>query len=44
MPLSTWADWICFESEMEIEAAKGVPYLQPILGAVKLLSKVYTSN
>ncbi len=40
---SAWAGWICFESEMEVEAAKGVPYGRPILGAVKLLSKVYTS-
>ncbi len=36
MPSSAWAGWIYFESEMEVEAAKGVPYRRPILGAAQL--------
>jgi hypothetical protein len=31
MPSYAWAGWICFESKMEVEAAKGVPYRRPIL-------------
>jgi hypothetical protein len=33
-----------FDSEVEVEAAKDVPYCQPILRAVKLLSEVYSMS
>ncbi len=29
MPSSAWAGWIYFESPVEVEAAKGVPYRRP---------------
>ncbi len=31
---SSWAGWICFESEVEVEAAKGVSYRRSMLRAV----------
>ncbi len=31
LPSSAWAGWRGFESEMEVEAAKGVPYFRPML-------------
>jgi hypothetical protein len=34
---------MCFESEVEVEAAKGVPYYQLMLRAVQLSSEVYSS-
>jgi hypothetical protein len=43
MPSSAWAGWICFESEVEVEAAKGVPYRRLMLRAVQLPSEVYSS-
>jgi hypothetical protein len=43
MPSSAWAGWICFESEMEVEAAKGVLYRRLMLRAVQLSSEVYSS-
>jgi hypothetical protein len=43
MPSSAWAGWICFESVVEVEAAKGVPYRLPMLRAVQLSSEVYSS-
>jgi hypothetical protein len=43
MPSSAWAGWICFESEVEMEAAKGVPYRRLMLRAVQLPSEVYSS-
>jgi hypothetical protein len=42
MPSSAWAGWMCFESEVEVEAAKGVPYYQLMLRAVHLSSEVYS--
>ncbi len=30
---SAWAGWIYFESEVEVEAAKGEPYCRPMLRA-----------
>jgi hypothetical protein len=41
MPSSAWAGWICFESEVEVEAAKTVPYRRLILRVIKLSSEVY---
>jgi hypothetical protein len=38
-----WAGWKCFESEVEVEAAKGVPYRRSMLRAVQLSSEVYSS-
>jgi hypothetical protein len=43
MPSSAWAGWMCFESEVEVEAAKGVPYRLPMFRAVQLSSEVYSS-
>jgi hypothetical protein len=43
LPSSAWAGWRCFNSEMEVEAAKGELYRWPILTAVKLSSEVYAS-
>jgi hypothetical protein len=43
MPSSAWAGWICFESEVEVEAAKGVLYRRLMLTAIQLSSEVYTS-
>jgi hypothetical protein len=43
LPSSDWASWSCFEMEMEVEAAQGVPYRRPTLIAVKLFTEVYTS-
>jgi hypothetical protein len=43
MPSSAWAGWICYESEVEVEAAKGVQYRRPMLRAVQLSSEVYSS-
>jgi hypothetical protein len=43
MPSYAWAGWICFESEVEVEAAKSVPYCRLVLRAVQLSSEVYTS-
>jgi hypothetical protein len=50
MPSSAWAGWRCFESEVEVEAAKDEPYrqsklraVQSKLRAVQLSSEVYSS-
>jgi hypothetical protein len=43
MPPSAWAGWICFESEVEVEAAKGELYSQLMLRVVQLSSEVYSS-
>ncbi len=43
MPSSAWAGWIRFESEVEVEAAKSVPYRRLMLSAIKLPSEVYSS-
>ncbi len=40
---SAWASWIYFESEVEVEAAKGVPYRWPLLRADQLWYEVYSS-
>ncbi len=42
MPSSAWAGWICFESEVEVEAAKSVPYRRPMFRAAQLSSEVYS--
>jgi hypothetical protein len=34
---------MCFDSELEVEAAKGEPYHWPMLRAFQLFSEVYTS-
>jgi hypothetical protein len=38
-----WAGWKCFECELEVEAANGVPYCRSMLRAVKMSSEVYSS-
>ncbi len=43
MPSSAWAGWICFESEVEVEAAKDEPYRRSKIRAVQLSSEVYSS-
>jgi hypothetical protein len=43
MPPSAWAGWICFESEVEVEAAKDEPYCRSNLRAAQLSSEVYAS-
>jgi hypothetical protein len=43
MPPSAWAGWICFESEVEVEAAKDEPYRRSKLRAVQLSSEVYST-
>jgi hypothetical protein len=43
MPSNARAGWICFESEVAVEAAKSVPYCRLMLRAVQLSSEVYTS-
>jgi hypothetical protein len=43
MPSSAWAGWICFESEVEVEAAKYEPYRRSKLWAAQLSSEVYSS-
>jgi hypothetical protein len=41
MPSSAWAGWVCFESEVEVEAAKGVPYSRLMLRAVQRHLRCY---
>jgi hypothetical protein len=43
LPSSAWADRICIDTEVEVEAAKSVPYRRLMLRAVQLLSEVYAS-
>jgi hypothetical protein len=43
MPSYARAGWICFESEVGVEAAKSVPYRRLMLRAVQVSSEVYTS-
>ncbi len=43
MPSSAWAGCICFDSEVEVEAEKGVLYRRPILRAAQLSYEVYCS-
>ncbi len=43
MQSSAWAGWICFESEVEVEAAKDEPYRRSKLRAAQLSSEVYSS-
>jgi hypothetical protein len=33
---SAWAGWMCFDSEVEVEAAKGEPYHWSMLKAFQL--------
>ncbi len=43
LPSSAWSGWMCIDSEVEVEAAKGVLYRRLMLRAVQLLSEVYSS-
>jgi hypothetical protein len=38
-----WGGWMRFDSEVEAEAAKDVPYRWPMLRATQLSSEVYSS-
>ncbi len=40
---SAWTGWMCFDSEVEVEAAKCEPYRRFMLRAVQLSYEVYSS-